>query len=160
VAPDCSLRLGNSPENRGISHECLKVGQHIGGKALRRDLPVHLLNGAIGPHEVGDAVDAIVDLAHELFLAPRLVCFHHASRLIREKCVGKLVFVSEFLLLGDGVFAYPKYLHTKRFELGVLITEPATLNRSARGTGFGIEPDEYALAGEITEINGLTVLIR
>ena len=86
--------------------------KNIGREAFGLHLAEDLLDVAICSDQVGDAMNPIVDLAHKLLLSPGLVRFDHGAGFIRQKWIGKLVFIGELLLFSNRVFAYPEDLYT------------------------------------------------
>ncbi len=63
-------------------------------------------------------------------------------------------------VLLDAVKARPEHLDIQPVKVGLLIAEPATLDRSAGCVSLGIEPDEYLVPAQITERERATLVGR
>ncbi len=63
----------------------------------------------------------------------------------------EIVLFGEGGVLFNGVEACPQHYDALVFEIAQLVAEPATLDGSARGIGFGIEPQQDLASAEVLE---------
>jgi hypothetical protein len=61
---------------------------------------------------------------------------------VAEQFEGKIELFGERGVILDGVEADPENGNVVLFEIGIEVTEPATLVRSTRCVGFGVEPKQ------------------
>jgi len=93
-----------------------------------------------------------------LIVGTRTVGNSHAAIGIAEQGEGKLVLIGELGVLLDVVEADTEDLDIILFEVGNLIAEPATLDRSAGGIGLRIEPENDLAAAQFRERDPLALM--
>jgi hypothetical protein len=95
-----------------------------------------------------------------LFIGTRAICDSHAAIGIAQQWKGKIVLLGERSILFNVVKADAKDLDIILIEVADLIAEPATLDRSARGIGLRIEPENNLASAQFRERNTLALMSR
>lgn len=140
--------------NSAWSAESLDIGQHLPG--VRGE--IGMVGQVIRLRDLTARVDEVAHPAGQPVLEVRLTLFAHrvvqgTDRLVRigQQAVGKALAVGEGLLVVDAVERRAEDGRVGGLEFWGSITEPATLQRSARGGGFGVPPQRHPLTGEIRQ---------
>jgi hypothetical protein len=79
---------------------------------------------------------------------------------VAQQGIGELELLGERGVLLDSVEGDPENGGILRLEGVGVVAEPATLDRSARCVGLGIEPEDQVLAGEVRELDVVAAVIR
>jgi hypothetical protein len=131
------------------------VGEHLGRMVARIDLIVDARDVAVLVDQNADAIGVTC-----LIIGTRAVCDSHAAIGIAEQGEGKLVLIGELGIPFNVVEADTQDLDIILIEVGDLIAEPATLDRSAGGIGLRIEPENNLAAAQFRERNTLAFMSR
>lgn len=118
-----------------------------------RDLRVGLEDRPVPPDHVSDPL-----LGGGVRVIHRVIGDADLPVLVAQEQEGKGLLLGEGSLLGYGIVADPQDLDAALLEGGVVVAEPATLDRSARGVSFGVEPDQNFLAAEALQRNGFALV--
>ena len=131
---------------RSSRGQSIEVGKHLFGMASRVHFLVSDENVAVGTDQVGDA------LGIAGFSGVRgPVGQTHGARRVAEKREGKRELAGEGVVLFLRIETDTENLAVAFVELTDSITESVAFDRSARGIGFGIEPEEDVRARKICE---------
>jgi hypothetical protein len=131
------------------------VGEHLGRMVARIDLVVDARDVAVLVDQNTDAAGVAC-----LIIGTRAVCDSHAVIGIAEQWEGKLVLIGELGIPFNVVEADTQDLDIILIEIGDLIAEPATLDRSAGGIGLRIEPQNNLAAAQFREGDTLAFMSR
>jgi hypothetical protein len=73
---------------------------------------------------------------------------------VAQQREGKVEFLGEGGIVLNRVEAGAQNDGVEGVEIGLLIAEPATFNRSTRGIGFRVEPEQHLLAAQVRQRQG------
>jgi hypothetical protein len=111
----------------------------------------------VRPDQVGVAARVLGELllrvARDLVLGPDLAVD------ITEEAIWELLVVGERQVLFRRVERRAEDDGIELVEALDLVTKALTLNRSTRGGGLGVPPEQHPLAGEVAEARRLAVLV-
>jgi hypothetical protein len=99
-------------------------------------------------HERGPVNPHILPAVHALFLE-YAEFFGDGLVLVGQKRIGQGVFFFEFLLRGRFVGGNAKHNRTSALDFLECVAEPARLQRSTGGVGFGIEEQNHVLSAVV-----------
>lgn len=142
----CPLAGYTVATNQSSVGQSIQVSKHLFGVTGRVDLLVCDENLCVRPDQVGDPF--------------RIACLRRVRSTVRNsdgaRCVTeegkrKVEFVREGLVLFLRVEADSIDLAVEFVELSDSITESVAFDRSARGVGLGVEPEEHVRADMIRE---------
>ena len=110
---------------------------------------------AVRPDEIADALGGLGVPA-----VARTVGHSDRARRVTEKGEIEIELLRERAVVGGSVEADSEDLDVPLLVVGEMIAEPATLDGSAGGVGFGEEPEHDVLSREISETYRLPCVIQ
>lgn len=122
---------------RSSGGQSIEVRKHLFGMSRRVDFLVSDENITVGTDQIGDALG----VAGIRGIRGSVGQTHGASR-VAEKRKGKGELAGEGVVLFLRIEADTEDLAVALVELSDSITESVAFDRSARGVGFGIEPEK------------------
>ena len=133
--------------------ERVEVREHLGRMVGRAHLGIRLGDLAVGRDEHRYSTGACA------FIGRGAISLGHRFVGVAQKVVGEAELLLE-LLVGLGLVCADAEDDTfAAVEILDSITEPLAFDGSARGIGFGVPPQQHALAGKIPKRDFLAVLI-
>jgi len=107
-------------------------GIHLGIGRLHPALLIDQIADAIGVSGLGIGAGAVREAEPAIDIA--------------QQFVGEIEFLGECRVRIDTVEAYAENHDAILLEIGMVVAEPATFDRSARGIGLGVEPEQHLAA--------------
>jgi hypothetical protein len=126
----------------------------------RLDLGVDLMDGAILIDKVGYPAGALILATHKLLEPPDAISGQHLVVFITEHGICETLFLHELALFGGRIGTNADNLNVSFLEFPEFITESLTFDGSARGIGFGEEPENHFLPPEVLEGYRFFISIR
>lgn len=128
--------------------------------SLGIDLAELCLQLAIAIDDEGGPLDLDDGLAVHGAVAHYVELLGYEKLRVGEERVWQRELLCEFLLLAWRVAGDAEQGGARGFELRIDIPKLAGFNGAARGIGARVEEEDYGLAAELRERNGVSVLIR
>ena len=120
----------------------------------------------VASRDVAVGADQVADAARKTHLVVVLTLFSFGVvgttdfvAFIADQRVGKRLIIGERFLVGDCVERSADDGAVCCFKFWGSITEPATLKRSTRGSRLGVPPHGHPFTGQISERDGVAVLV-
>ncbi len=133
-----------------------QVAEHLVGECVDVADGVRLADHALGIDEVRNALGEVHLLGTGI---PRAVGDADLLVVVRQQTEREVELVAEGLVLGRRVEADTEDLASERFVLLGLVTQTLALNRSTRGVGLWVPPQQHPSAALIGEPNRIAVLV-
>jgi len=114
----------------------------------------------IGGGDLALLVDQVADAARVagFGVGAGPVCKTELAVNVTQQFEWKIEFLREGGVGLDAVEADAQDHDIMLFEIGILVAEPAAFDRSARGVGLGIEPEQYFMTAKRREAHRLSVV--
>ncbi len=128
------------------------------GVSLHLHLSVHLLHNSFLVNQEGGSFCAQKSSAIEAFLLPHSIEIQELSFGVAEQSEGQLMFLLEFPVRLDAVFAHSQYNHVFFLKLFDCVPELNGFTCASWGSVFRVEIQQHSLAFEILQRHTLSII--